>query len=102
MQLSAILLLAYGILVAAGGVMGYARAGSRASLATGGASGLVVIAGALAALGGRRAGFMIDLAVAIVLAAFFAYRFGRTRKPMPAIPSILLSLAAVAIALLAL
>jgi uncharacterized membrane protein (UPF0136 family) len=102
MNVPAMLLVVYGLLVAAGGVMGYRRAGSRASLVGGyRAGGAIVIAGILA-LSGQRAGFWLGLIFAALLALFFAYRLAKTRRVMPGAPMIALSLAAILLCLRAL
>lgn len=99
MMLQAILLLVYGVLVAAGGVLGYRRAGSRASLTGGLRAGAAIAIGAILALAGQRPGFWLDLVFACALIVFFGYRLAKTRKTMPAVPMIVLSIAAAAIAL---
>ena len=60
-----------------------------------------VVAGVLT---GRNAatGITVGLVNAIAVAGFFVYRYLETRKAMPAAPSILLSLAVIAMSLLAL
>jgi uncharacterized membrane protein (UPF0136 family) len=64
----------YGVLALGGGVMGYVKAKSRASLIAGGVSGLLLIAGALLARSQPVAGLVL---VSIVSAALVA-RFGRS------------------------
>jgi uncharacterized membrane protein (UPF0136 family) len=102
MRVAAMALLLYGLLVVAGGILGYRRARSRASLAGGYRAGAAIVIASVLALSGQRAGFWLNLVFAGVLAIFFAYRLARTRKPMPGIPMIVLSLAAVLICLVAL
>ena len=74
----------YAVLLAVGGIIGYTKAGSRPSLIAGLAS-----AAALLALGlstqSATLGMGLGALVAILLAAFFGYRFlAKTRKFMPA------------------
>jgi len=64
----------YGVLALGGGLMGYVKAKSRASLIAGGSSGLLLIAGALLARSQPVAGLVM---VAIVSAALVA-RFARS------------------------
>jgi uncharacterized membrane protein (UPF0136 family) len=62
----------YGVLVAAGGLMGYVRANSMASLLAGAVSGLALVgAGALMARGSYQTGWWIALVVAILLLGRF-------------------------------
>ncbi len=71
-MMAAWLVLIYGLLVAAGGVMGYAKAGSLASLLSGGLAGLVLIGSAVAMLkGAYQAGWWVALIVALLLLGRF-------------------------------
>jgi uncharacterized membrane protein (UPF0136 family) len=73
----------------AGGAMGYARAKSKASLIAGGVSGaLLIIAGILSP---SVPGFILALIVSILLLAHFGRSYAAKKKPMPAIPMIVLS-----------
>lgn len=92
----------YGILVAAGGIIGYARAGSRASLVMGGLFGLLLAITGAAALRGWAAGIPVAAALTGVLTVFFGYRFMQTGAFMPGGVMGLLSLAALLVLLLAL
>ncbi|MBI1766311.1 MAG: TMEM14 family protein [Acidobacteria bacterium] len=66
--------LIYGILVAAGGVMGYAKAGSTASLVAGAVSGLLLAGGAALMLKGNyQNGWWLSLVVTLLLLG----RFGK-------------------------
>lgn len=72
----------YALLLAAGGYVGYVKAGSRPSLIAGSASAAVaLVALALTFAGGF--GFWIGLILAAALAAMFAIRFRKTGKFMP-------------------
>jgi uncharacterized membrane protein (UPF0136 family) len=62
----------YGVLSLAGGVMGYVKAKSRASLLAGGASGLVLLGSAALATTHPVAGFVLASAVSLGLVARFA------------------------------
>lgn len=62
----------YGVLALGGGVLGYVRAKSRASLIAGAVSGLLLIAGALLARSQPVAGLVIVSIVSAALVARFA------------------------------
>jgi uncharacterized membrane protein (UPF0136 family) len=79
----------FGIVAVVGGALGYARAKSKASLLAGGASGaLLIIAGLLSP---SVPGFILALLVSVLLLAHFGRSFATKKKPMPAIPMIVLS-----------
>ena len=95
------IILVYGVLVAAGGIMGYARAKSAPSLVAGGVSGLILIGAAVAMMrGAYQTGWWLALIVALLLLANFGYRSLSGFKMMPGGLMIILSLMAI-IALLA-
>ena len=85
----------FGIVCILGGALGYARARSKASIIAGGVSGaLLILAGVLAR------GFIpyaIAIVVSVLLMAHFGRSFVASRKPMPAVPMILLSLVCIAL-----
>jgi uncharacterized membrane protein (UPF0136 family) len=79
----------FGIVAIAGGVFGYARAKSKASLVAGSVSGaLLIVAGLLAP---SVPGFILALIVSILLLTHFGRSYAAKKKPMPAIPMIALS-----------
>src|ERR1700737_1316286 len=79
----------FGLVAIAGGAMGYARAKSKASLIAGGVSGaLLIIAGLLSP---SVPGFVLALIVSVLLLAHFGRSYAAKKKPMPAIPMIVLS-----------
>ncbi|MEO6393189.1 MAG: TMEM14 family protein [Pyrinomonadaceae bacterium] len=91
------IILIYGLLVLAGGIMGYVKANSMASLVAGGVSGLVLIGSAVAMLRGMyQVGWWLALIVAVILLARFgmaAYSSGF--KMMPGGLMIILSVIAI-------
>ena len=81
--------LLFGLVAIVGGAIGYARAKSKASLIAGSASGaLLIIAGLLFP---RVSGFILALIVSVLLIAHFGRSYAAKKKPMPAIPMIVLS-----------
>jgi uncharacterized membrane protein (UPF0136 family) len=79
----------FGLLAIIGGAMGYARAKSKPSLIAGSVSGaLLIIAGLLYP---GVPGFVLALIVSVLLLAHFGRSYAAKKKPMPAIPMIVLS-----------
>jgi uncharacterized membrane protein (UPF0136 family) len=79
----------FGLLAIIGGAMGYARAKSKPSLIAGSVSGaLLIIAGLLSP---GVPGFVLALIVSVLLLAHFGRAYAAKKKPMPAIPMIVLS-----------
>ncbi|HEU5181604.1 MAG TPA: TMEM14 family protein [Candidatus Polarisedimenticolia bacterium] len=84
----------YGAIVLAGGVMGFVKARSRASLIAGVASFALLLGAGALMLRGEKAGWIAAMAVAGLLLAFFAARWLKGRKFMPAGMMVLASAAA--------
>ncbi len=84
MSLGIITAIAYGVLAIVGGIMGYVKAKSKASLISGSISGLLVILGGVMQLQGQAWGLIIAAIVTAVLVIVFAMRLAKTRKFMPA------------------
>lgn len=78
------LILIYGLLVAAGGVIGYLKAGSKISLISGVGSGVALAIAAYATLNTPRNGLPIATLIALFLLITFAVRWSKTRALMPA------------------
>jgi uncharacterized membrane protein (UPF0136 family) len=79
----------FGLISVLGGAMGYTRAKSKASLIAGGISGgLLIIAGLLYP---RLLSYLLALVVSILLLAYFGRSYTAKKRPMPAIPMIVLS-----------
>ena len=76
--------LVFGLLTLAGGIMGYVKANSMASLVAGGISGILLIAGALLMATNVRLMLMGLGLVSLLLAIRFVPAFINTMKPMPA------------------
>jgi uncharacterized membrane protein (UPF0136 family) len=87
------LVLIFAILVAAGGVMGYIRAGSTASLVAGAISGILLAGSAIAMMrGSYQAGWWVALVVTILLLARFGMAALKEFKMMPGGMVIIMSL----------
>jgi uncharacterized membrane protein (UPF0136 family) len=81
---SGFIVLLYAVLVLIGGFIGYVKAASIFSLATGVAASLVLALSAFAMITNRIQGFYVSLFVSALLCVFFVYRFVITTKFLPA------------------
>src|SRR3979411_2979062 len=96
-MLTQIFYFVFGIAAIAGGALGFARAKSKPSLIAGAVSGaLLIIAGLLT---GRIAAYVIALIVSVLLLLHFGRSYASKRKPMPAIPMIVLSVICIVLTL---
>ena len=93
----------YGLLVLLGGVIGYVKAKSRASLIAGiGFAGLLSVAAALVATGAPRLGAGLGVVSALALIARFLPAFMRTKKIMPAGTVVVIGVLVLVVGLIAL
>lgn len=94
-MIAGIVALIFGLFSIVGGVMGYKKAHSKASLIAGSISGVLLLIGSLGLLSGDLAyeamAHMLLLVVSMLLGAYFAVRLLRTRKMMPDLMMILFS-----------
>jgi uncharacterized membrane protein (UPF0136 family) len=74
----------FGVLTIAGGIVGYVKAGSVASIIAGSISGIILLVAAFVLPERRAAGLIIGLIISLLLAAQFIPKFFRTGKVMPA------------------
>jgi uncharacterized membrane protein (UPF0136 family) len=72
--LKVIATLVYGLMILAGGIMGYITARSVPSLISGGLLGLAAIIGGIMMWTGRSAGFVVALIATILVALFFGFQ----------------------------
>ena len=91
-----IVVIAYGIFCEIGGVIGYVKAKSTASLIAGSLSGLVLFGCAWLLNQGNRAGAIGSLAVAVLLGGRFLMAWMRTKRLMPDLLMIAWSAATIA------
>jgi uncharacterized membrane protein (UPF0136 family) len=91
----------FGVLTIAGGVVGFVKAKSRASLIAGTVAGvLLLVSGYLVGTSGR-SGLFLGLTVSLTLAVRFVGVFARSRKIMPAGAMAVLSVVGVVLTALA-
>src|SRR4051812_35221272 len=84
MPLTAGFFLLFGLLSIAGGVIGWKKAGSKASLIAGGISGALLLVAALSLFSGEvRLGLSVGGSTALLLAGRFVPAYLKTRKWMP-------------------
>lgn len=104
LELARYYLFVFGVLTIAGGVMGFVKAKSKASLIAGGISGLVLLAcGYLVSSGPfARVGLVVGLVVSLALAGRFVGAFRKSKKFMPAGLMAILGVAGVVVTALAL
>ena len=74
----------YGVLLIAGGVMGYVKSKSRVSLFAGAIAGGLCVGATWLSMDQPAEGFTIGSLVALLLTGVFINRFAKTRKFMPA------------------
>lgn len=91
------IVLTYALLVFLGGIFGYVKAGSTASLIMGVAFAVALSTSAFAMFNEKKIGFTTAIITTLILAAFFLYRFAISFNFMPAGLMSLLSLAVLAI-----
>ena len=85
LDLTKLYLFVFGVLTVAGGIMGFVKARSKASLIAGGISGVALMAaGHLIGTARIQPGLILGLVVSLALAGQFVPKFLRTRKFMPA------------------
>lgn len=84
MKSGAYLIIAYGLFVILGGIMGYQKANSVPSLVMGAIFGILLIISSVAMLKENMPGFYIAISLTVILMLFFAYRFFVTQNFMPA------------------
>ncbi len=83
----------YGVLIIAGGVMGFVKAKSKASLIAGTISGALIIASGYGIEQGIRGWILVGHLVSLMLFVKFTVGFIKTRKPFPSLMIIPLTLA---------
>ena len=91
----------FGILTIAGGVVGYVKAGSVASIVAGGITGVLLLIGAFLLPEYRVVGLATAFIVSLLLGAQFVPKFLRTGRVMPAGMMSILSVIGIIVAIVA-
>ena len=97
MQTTAIEIWVYGVLMILGGIIGFVRVHSRASLLSGGGLGLGLLACGYGVWRGTANSLVVAVVIAALLLVLFAIRYAKTRRFMPAGMLAIMSLAAVVV-----
>jgi uncharacterized membrane protein (UPF0136 family) len=84
MQTMAIVVLVYGFLVLVGGVLGWKKAGSAASLISGGLFGVILLGSGAGMWMGIVPARLVALGAAVLLMIVMGIRYATTKKLMPA------------------
>ena len=84
MEAAKIYFIIFGVLTVVGGVIGYVKAGSVASIIAGSITGVLLLVAAFLLPDHRAAGLATAFIISLLLAAQFAPKFIRTGRVMPA------------------
>jgi uncharacterized membrane protein (UPF0136 family) len=84
MEAAKIYLIIFGVLTILGGIVGYVKAGSVASIIAGSITGILLLVGAFLLPEHRAAGLVTALIISLLLAAQFVPKLLRTGRVMPA------------------
>src|SRR5215472_10506861 len=84
MEATKIYFIVFGLLTIAGGIVGYVKAGSVASIIAGSITGVLLVVAAMLLPEHRAAGLAIALVISLLLAEQFVPKFLRTGRVMPA------------------
>lgn len=84
MEAAKIYFIAFGVLTIAGGIVGYAKAGSTASIIAGSITGILLLVAAFLLPQHRAIGLATAFIISLLLAAQFVPKFIRTGRVMPA------------------
>lgn len=84
MEVAKIYFIVFGVLTIAGGIVGYVKAGSMASIIAGSITGILLLVAAFLLPEHRAIGLATAFIISLLLAAQFAPKFIRTGRVMPA------------------
>ncbi|MBI3999506.1 MAG: TMEM14 family protein [Candidatus Omnitrophica bacterium] len=91
MDLMTLVVVVYGLFTLAGGIIGYVKAKSKASLIAGSIAGILLLGCAYGFMQGVRACYWISLIVALLLGIRFSKKWMVTRRVMPELLMMILS-----------
>jgi len=101
MEGAKIYFIVFGVLTVAGGVVGYVKAGSVASIIAGSITGVLLLVAAFLLPEHRAIGLATAFIISLLLAAQFAPKFIRTGRAMPAGMMSILSVIGIIVAIVA-
>jgi uncharacterized membrane protein (UPF0136 family) len=101
MEAAKIYFIVFGLLTVAGGVVGYVKAGSVASIIAGSITGVLLLVAAFLLSEHRAIGLATAFIISLLLAAQFAPKFIRTGRVMPAGMMSILSVIGIIVAIVA-
>ena len=101
MEPAKIYFIVFGVLTVAGGVVGYVKAGSVASIIAGSITGVLLLVAAFLLPEHRAIGLATAFIISLLLAAQFAPKFIRTGRVMPAAMMSILSVIGIIVAIVA-
>jgi len=101
MEAAKIYFILFGVLTIAGGVVGYVKAGSMASIIAGSITGVLLLVAGFVLPEHRAIGLATALIISLLLAAQFVPKFIRTGRVMPAGTMSILSVIGVVVAIVA-
>ena len=81
---STIALLVYGVIAIVGGIIGFAKSQSKASIISGSISGVGLLVAGTAAAQNQEWGKIVGMAITVLLVIVFIVRLIKTKKFMPA------------------
>jgi len=100
MNIAATATIVYGLIALVGGIVGYTKSQSKASLISGSISGILLLGAGGLQLNGFDWGKWLGLAITSALIVVFIVRWVKTQKLIPALPMIVAGvLSAIAIAI---
>src|SRR4029450_10824971 len=102
MEVTKIYFILFGVLTIAGGIVGYVKAGSVASIIAGSVTGVLLLGAAFLLPQQRGVGLATALVISLVLAGQFVPKFLQTARAMPAGMMSILSVIGVVTAIVAL
>jgi uncharacterized membrane protein (UPF0136 family) len=97
MQNTAIEIWIYGVIMILGGIMGFIKVGSKASLISGVGMGVALLVSGYGVWNSSHDSLVVAVVIAALLVVIFAIRYAKTKRFMPGGMLAILSLLAVAI-----